>query len=218
MPAPATNTSTLPETHPVLIDIPMPIRTPRLLLRPMQPGDGALTAAAIAETWNDLHRWMDWAENIEQNATEPQEIRTRQVMAKFLLREELNLLGLELATGQPVVWCGFHKVNWKARRCEAGYWVRKSAQQRGFATEATNALLRFAFGALAMHRVGISHGAGNEASRRIIEKLGFSPEGIERSAMLLPNGLLVDHHLYSRLNAANLPPLEVRWGTSAMET
>jgi len=47
---------------PVLIEIPMPIRTPRLLLRPKQAGDGAITAAAVLETWDDLHRWMRWAE------------------------------------------------------------------------------------------------------------------------------------------------------------
>lgn len=130
---------------PVLIDVPMPIHTPRLVIRPMQPGDGEATSAAVVETWDDRHRWMIWAENLHDNTPEKQEIRTRQVMAQYTLREELNLVGLEQATGLPVIWCGFHNIDWTARQCETGYWVRKCAQGRGFATEATNALRRYAF-------------------------------------------------------------------------
>ena len=51
---------------------------------------------------------------------------------------------------------------------------------QGVATEAANALVRYAFGALGMRRVGLTHSGGNEASRRIAERLGFSFEGIQR--------------------------------------
>jgi hypothetical protein len=101
--------------NPVLIDVPVPIRTTRLLIRPHQPGDGEATAAAIKESWDDLHHWMVWANSLEQNTAQKQEIRTRQVMASFILREELNLVGIEVETGQPVVWCGFHNLAWSAR-------------------------------------------------------------------------------------------------------
>ena len=192
----------------------MPIRTPRLLLRPKQPGDGAATAAAIAETWDDLHRWMAWAQTLQDNTAEKQEIRTREVMAKFILREELNLLGIEHTAGQPVIWCGFHSIDWNARGCDIGFWVRQSAHGYGFATEATNALLRYAFGPLGMRRVGITHSGGNDASRRVIEKLGFTPEGIQRAANLLPGGRLADRHCYARLDTLGLPDLQAQWGNS----
>ena len=198
--------------NPILIDVPMPIRTPRLLIRPKEPGDGPATAAAVAETWADLHQWMAWAENLDDNTAEQQEIRTRHVMAKFILREEFNFLGIEIASGQPVIWCGFHSIDWNAFQCDTGFWVRKSAQGRGFATESTNALLHYAFGALGMHRVGITHAAGNEASRRVIEKLGFVPEGVQRAANLLPGGRVADRCCYARLNTIGLPPLDVQWG------
>jgi hypothetical protein len=32
-----------------------------------------------------------------------------------------------------------HDIDWKARQCDTGFWVRKSAQGHGFATESTNA-------------------------------------------------------------------------------
>ena len=203
-----------PDTPPVLIDVPMPIRTPRLLIRPKQPGDGEANIPAITETWDDLHQWMRWAERLDEFTVEEQEIRVRQQMAAFLRREEFNLIGIEIFSGEPVIWCGLHDIDWKARQCDTGFWVRKSAQRRGFATEATNALLRYAFGALGMHRVGITHSKGNEASRKVVEKLGFLPEGVQRLANLLPNGRLADKHLYARFNVAGLPSLNVSWGSS----
>ena len=109
-----------------------------------------------------------------------------------------SLSGVEEATGQPVVWTGFHNIDWRARECETGFWVRKSAQNQGYATEATNALLRYAFGALGMRKVGITHAAGNTPSQRVVEKLGFAPAGILPDASALPGGRTADRHCYER--------------------
>jgi RimJ/RimL family protein N-acetyltransferase len=204
--------STPPELNPIPVDVPMPIRAPRLLIRPKQPGDGAITAVAVAETWSDLNQWMAWAESLDDNTAEKQEIRTRQVIDSFVRREEFNLVGIEVASGDPVVWCGFHEIDWKNRQCETGFWVRKKAQNRGFATEATNALLRYAFRALGMRRVGITHSAGNEASRRVIEKLGFAFVEIRSQANALPGGRSADRLCYARVDLVGLPALNVRWG------
>lgn len=199
-------------TSQVLIEVPMPIRTPRLTIRPKQVGDGEITAAAVAETWEELNRWMRWAESKEAFTAELMEIRNRRVMASFLLRESIELIGIERQTGNAVVWCGFHDIDWEARQCDTGYWVRKSAQRRGFATETTNAMLRYAFGALGMERVGLTHSSANEPSRRVAERLGFRFEGIQRRANLLPGGKSADKYCYARFDVAGLPDLEVRWG------
>ena len=108
--------------NPVLIDVPMPIHTPRLLIRPKQVGDGASTSAAVAETWDELHKWMRWAEN--------REAFTAESMASFILRESLELIGLEAATGQAVIWCGLHDIDWQGRQCDARYWVRNRSRKR----------------------------------------------------------------------------------------
>lgn len=42
------------EKDPILMDMPVPIVTPRLVLRPVQPGDGAMLAEAAAETRDGL--------------------------------------------------------------------------------------------------------------------------------------------------------------------
>jgi RimJ/RimL family protein N-acetyltransferase len=197
--------------EPVLIDVPMPIRTPRLLIRPKQVGDGAITSAAVAETWDELHKWMRWAENREAFTAESMEIRNRHVMASFILRESIELIGLEAETGTAVIWCGLHDIDWQGRQCDTGYWVRKSAHGRGLATEATHALVRYAFGALGMRRIGLTHSGGNEASRRIAERLGFSFEGIQRGANILPGGKCADRYCYARFDVTGLPDLAVDW-------
>jgi RimJ/RimL family protein N-acetyltransferase len=196
---------------PVLFDVPMPIRTPRLLIRPKQLGDGAIVSAAVAETWDELHKWMRWADNREAFTPELMEIRNRRVMAGFILREAMELIGIEAVTGTAVIWCGLHDIDWQGRQCDTGFWVRKSAQGRGFASEAANALVRYAFGALGMRRVGLTHSAGNEASRRIAERLGFSLEGVQRGANLLPGGRTADRYCYARFDVAGLPELHVQW-------
>ncbi len=198
--------------EPVLIDLPMPIRTPRLTIRPKQVGDGAITASAVMETWEELNQWMRWAENRDAFTAELMEIRNRHVMASFLLRESVELIGIETQTNEAVVWCGLHDIDWQARQCDTGYWVRKSAQGRGLATETANAMLRYAFGALGMQRVGLTHSIGNEPSRRIAQKLGFALEGIQRRGNLLPSGKVVDRYCYALFDTAGLPDLEVSWG------
>lgn len=190
----------------------MPIRTPRLLIRMKQTGDGALTAAAVQETWDELHRWMHWADTPKVFTPKTMEARNRLVIAGRFLNHSVELIGIESATQTPVVWCGFHDIDWEARQCDTGFWVRKSAHGRGIATEAANALLRYAFHALGMRRVGLTHSKGNYASQRIAEKLGFRFQGIQARANPLHGGRCADRYCYSRTDADGLPPLEVRWG------
>jgi RimJ/RimL family protein N-acetyltransferase len=132
-------------------------------------------------------------------------------MASFILREGMELIGFEAATGTAVIWCGLHDIDWQGRQCDTGCWVRKSAQRKGFATEAANALVRYAFGALGMRRIGLTHSDGNEASRRIAERLSFSFEGTQRGANILPGGKYADRYCYARFDVAGLPELEVQW-------
>lgn len=65
----------------------------------------------------------------------------------------------------------------EAVHCGIGYFIRADRWNFGFATEAVNAAVRFAFengGA----RVSASCLAENLASRRVLEKCGFTQEGL----------------------------------------
>lgn len=57
---------------------------------------------------------------------------------------------------------------------ELGFHLRPECWRRGYAVEAATAALDHAFGALGLDAVLAGHGPGNTASRRTIERLGFS--------------------------------------------
>ena len=79
-------------------------------------------------------------------------------------------------------------------------------------TEASNAVIRYAFDVLDAPAVYISHYEGNIPSRRVIEKLGFVKTGLrdEKHARCL-DGTLLDVHEYIMRDKDTLPPLDVRW-------
>ncbi len=196
--------------NPLLIDIPLPIVTPRLILRPAQSGDGAAIHAAKGETWDHLTRWMPWAQ--ERGTVDDDEAVARELNIKFQKREDMTMFGFTRDTGKFIIGCGLHRFCWEKRRFEIGYWVTASEHGKGYAPEAANALTRFAFGALGAKAVVIEHAEGNDKSRRVIEKLGFDKEGVARMDMILPDGTQTHRHTYSRLDIGGLPPLDVRWG------
>ena len=197
---------------PLLLDIPAPILTPRLVLRPPQMGEGGVISEAVRETWKDLHTWEDWAVNIEEQATpEYWELRTRKAAAQFILRESLEFRSYCRTTGKFIGITDICYPNWQVRSFVIGYWIRESEQGKGYASEASNALLRYAFGALSAGYVGLGHAEGNTASERVIARLGFTPIGVRPNILALADGRIVGDKLYYRDNLQGLPDLEVSW-------
>lgn len=201
---------------PVLIDVPMPIVTPRLVLDAIRPGDGKELCEAKLETWDELHPWMPWAHGKKKDVTEEEsETVARQKHADFILRKELMMVGREKETGKAVIFSGFNELEWRLRQIQIGYWVRKSAHGKGYAVEAANALLRYAFAALPVSVVSIRHAEGNQYSRAVIERLGFQYVGNEVLTYETPQGHLMGSCLYRRTSIEGLPPLDVSWGEGA---
>ncbi|MFA7277257.1 MAG: GNAT family N-acetyltransferase [Pseudobdellovibrionaceae bacterium] len=194
---------------PILIDIPMPIRTPRLIIRNVLPGDGAALFAAKRESWDDLTPWMPWTREGIGTLEDTEKI-IRQNHAKYILREDMMMIALT-PDGEFVAATGLHRFDWEFRSFEIGYWVRSSLHHQGFASEIAGALTRFAFGALAARRVMICAATPNAASRRVIEKLGFGLETLRAADSLLPDGTVTGSAEYVRYNTDGLPELDVHW-------
>lgn len=66
---------------------------------------------------------------------------------------------------------------------ELGYWLAEHLWGRGFAAEAAAAVVRFAFDRYPVRRMQARVIAGNVASERVLEKVGFRREGTLRSAL-----------------------------------
>lgn len=86
----------------------------------------------------------------------------------------------ERATGELVGSCGFHA--WVAlhARAEVGYEVTRSRWRTGVMREALPAALRFGFEEMGLHRIGALVAPANEASLRLLDRLGFTREGTLR--------------------------------------
>jgi len=64
-------------------------------------------------------------------------------------------------------------------RAELGYWIGKPFWGNGYATEASAALVRYAFES-GLNRVMARHFGGNVASGRVMQKIGMRQEGVMR--------------------------------------
>lgn len=87
------------------------------------------------------------------------------------------------------------EISQRFSRGELGYWIGREFWGHGYCTEASRAMLAFAFGRLGLNRVHACHITRNPASGRVLQKLGMSHEGRFRQHVL-KNGLFEDTHEY----------------------
>lgn len=196
---------------PILLDLPFPILTPRLLIRPAASGDGPALYAAKAESIGDLRPWMPWAR--AEIGVEESEQSCREAHIRFLSREDIRLYLFDRATGEFLGGSGLHRIDWEHRLFEIGYWIRNSRSGRGYVTEAVNAIARYAFGRLGAKRVSIHCNASNSRSRAVAERLGFPLEGVHLNddRISVPEIICRDHAVYARTSPDGLPPLDASW-------
>jgi ribosomal-protein-alanine N-acetyltransferase len=86
-----------------------------------------------------------------------------------------------------------------------GYWMDVDHQNGGLCTEAIGAVLDFAFGVAALHRVQAAIMPHNPRSLRVIEKLGFRREGYAERYLQIA-GKWEDHILFARTHEEHAFP------------
>lgn len=80
--------------------------------------------------------------------------------------------------------------------CFVGYWIDKRHAGQGYAPEALVAVMRFAFEELGLYRVQVAIVKRNNASLRVVEKLGIPYEGLLRKFLEI-NGIWEDHSSFA---------------------
>ena len=196
---------------PILLDLPMPIRTPRILIRHPIPGDGPELNRTISESFDRLNQWMPWAHQMP--TPEDSEIFVRQAHAEFLLRKNIHLSIFE-AHGKTLLGAtGLTRMNWEIPSFEIGYWARTTALKNGYITEAVNAVTRYAFEIFHAKRVEIRCDAENTRSLKVAERLGYELEGrLKQNELTCQREKLRDTLVFSRIDSKGLPELEVSFG------
>lgn len=80
-----------------------------------------------------------------------------------------------------------------------GYMIDQDYQNKGYATEAIQAMCTYAFETLHLHRIEAGVMPSNRASIKVLEKNGFNLEGLARKNVHI-NGSWEDHLIYSLIN------------------
>lgn len=142
------------------------VRTPRLLLRPGWKEDAPALAAAIG----------DFAV-VGRLARAPWPYRTEDAESFLTVDHALpQFLIFARTHGAPRLVGGIGLDQAEAG-VELGYWISRPYWGLGFATEAGRAVVDLADAGLKLPRLVAGHFADNQASARVLRKLGFEPTG-----------------------------------------
>ena len=174
------------------------IRGEGLYLRYPRIADFPIWAKLRAESREFLTPWEPvWADDELTRSAFRRRIKryqkeTRQDTAYvfFVLRESDNAL---------VGGCTISNVRRGVTQCcTLGYWIGTKFARQGYMTNALRALLPFVFRTLGLHRIEAACLTENDASRKLLARVGFRQEGLARRYLLI-NGAWADHLLFALL-------------------
>jgi len=107
----------------------------------------------------------------------------------LLQRDDKKLFIIETKESLPVGTIGLDNIDWKNQSAEFGNILIEPAHQgRGFASDATLVLLKFAFEDMNMNRIYLKVFNWNEAAIQLYVRCGFQKEGVLRQALYKGGG------------------------------
>ncbi|MGX1973743.1 GNAT family N-acetyltransferase [Streptomyces kronopolitis] len=172
-----------------------PIRTARLDLRPVTHDD--LAAIHAYQRLPEVCRYLYWGPFDETGSRASVAAKA----ARTTLRASGDVLQFAVVVRASGVLVGDVTFVWKSREHRQGgigYVFHPDHAGRGYATEASRALLRLGFEELGLHRVQAELDGRNTASARVLERLGMRREGHLRENEFL-DGEWADEVVYAML-------------------
>ena len=182
------------QTYRTLIPLFDELRGERVLVRPYRLEDAEAMFEAVMESREHLLPWLRWAVTYE--TLDDARDFVRRSAARWLTREGLVVALWDVTSGR-FVGGGHLGPDWSVPKFEIGYWVRASAQGRGYITEAAKLLTDYAFTTYGAQRVMIRCDARNVRSAAVPERLGFTREARLRNDALAYDGALRDTLVYA---------------------
>jgi len=156
------------------------LRTPRLLLRPVQDRDLPALARAALDGIHDPGRmpfgfpWTDASPDELPRNLAMHQWSLRQVSPRSWTIQFAVILDGEMIGAQDLAAFNFAD----RRTVNSGSWLTRSAQGKGVGTEMRAALLLFAFDTLGAEWAESSAAAWNTPSLTVSSKLGYEPNGV----------------------------------------
>lgn len=193
--------------NPIIMNFPSTLKTQRLEIRPIRPGDGVCLHSLISENFEFLSKWITWLK--KTLSQEECEMLCRKYYADFILRHELYFLVLIKDTNTAIGSINISDIDWSIPKGSIGYWGALNYSGNGYMTEATGAITSFSFGCLGFKRLTILCGDLNEKSWKIAERLGFTLELRAKGLIdsVKPEGLCLARQ-YVRWDAEGIDPFK----------
>jgi RimJ/RimL family protein N-acetyltransferase len=172
-----------------------PLRTERLELRLFTDDD--LDALFDMQSDEAMTRYLYWGPRTRD------EVRADLERIKGLTAIDEESDGIRLAAVLPETGAVVGDIAlWRTSRAHAqgeiGYVIHPAHHGHGYATEACEAMLQVGFEMLGLHRIVASADARNEASIRVMERLGMRREAYLREDELV-KGEWTDEVIYAML-------------------
>lgn len=184
--------------NPHLHDLPTEFTSNRLQLRRYRPGDIAMYYQMLRDNFAHLYEFMP---PFLINVRDEEEIKAwfdRQ-NAEWEAQNLFIFGAWERAAGIYVGESYLANPDWDVPRIEVGYFLVQEFTGKGYATEAANAVIRYAFEQLGVLRVDLQCSADNTASIQVANRCGFTQEGRFRQHHRKKDGTLVDTLWYGLL-------------------
>lgn len=174
----------------------MLLETPRLLLRELAESDAA--AANRYESDPEVMRYMAYEDCTLEDSREYLAGNVFEIVRRPRLVFDLGIVPKSAQDGGIVGRVGLRLTS--AYRQEATLWflLRRECWGLGYATEASRAMVAFAFQELRVHRVQADCDPRNLRSAHVLEKLGMTREGHLRENLFI-RGEWCDAMLFSVL-------------------
>ncbi|MCC3377267.1 GNAT family N-acetyltransferase [Cohnella sp. REN36] len=170
----------------------MRLETKRLLLREYEPDDAEAVHRYASDPLVTEH--TIWGPNAEADTRGYLELVREMRLAQPRSGYELAMTLRE--DGTLIGGCGLHVS--EPLQGEIGYCLNRDYWRQGYASEAAEALLRFGFGTLGLHRIYATCRPGNIGSAKVMRHIGMQYEGRLREHMR-HKGAWHDSFLYSIL-------------------
>ena len=154
------------------------VETERLVLRCWSPADAAVLRAALDASDAHLRPWIPFMKEEPRSLEDTLEwlrLHRANFDRDLLHRYAVFSRGAGTLLGENML---LPRVG--PRGLELGYWTREGRGGKGYATEATCAMIRVAFEVSGVERVEIHCAPGNPVSAAIAAKLGFTHEATLR--------------------------------------
>ena len=151
------------------------LETKRLRLRAPVPGDAAALLAVLGDPEVTRYHNVPTLTSLVEAQGLLERLEQRQA-ARETIRWAIELVD----TGEMIGTVGLLRFDFEHRHAEVGYEIARRWWGRGLAPEAAAAVVRYGFSVLGLHRIEAGVLPGNDASVRVLQKVGFREEGTRR--------------------------------------